>query len=850
MKKKLFALSLALAVLMGLLPYPAEAATVLASGDCGTDGNEVIWTLKRKTTDSEQDGLMTISGIGAMRNYDKLDDVPWHDYLQNIEAVVIENGVTSIGKNAFQECTNLKSVTLPDSLTVIGDAAFFHCNALTELTIPGSVTSIGKNAFGLCALTKVEIPKNVTTIGESVFYKCAALEEITVNEENTAYSAQDGVLFNHDKTTLICYPAKKSATEYTAPETVTEVGSYAFFSASVLTSVTFPQVKNGGLKTIGENAFAYSAVEKLSLPTSLTTIGDWAFYECAGLSDEDGKPTANAEVNYKGTRQQWSKVATGEGNYRLTNSNIVYDDTKPDNVLASGECGALGNNALWSVRTVKSKDEDNKEIEETELLISGEGAMRDYRSAADVPWASYKPDADAEAVDYRPQIQKVRVEEGITNFSNYACYDCPILTTAILPTTLKSIGSRAFADCAELTNIKVKLNSEEDAPGLSETALESIGSYAFNGCSKLVSITFPETLETIGGRAFLNCVALTEITIPSAVTEIGDWAFRKCEALTTFTMEPLKEDETPHYMSLGAYALADCKALETLSFTENLTVIGDYALRDCAKLTTVGIPVSVTGIGNCVFMSCPSLEAVNVLTVVKENGVVKTVQDAYDEVKKNEAEKKYEVVRENEAYCTMNFMLMNKDQTYILCYPGGRNTKFCLIPEGVTNIASYAFQTASGLEQIAYAGNWSQWHEVVIGEQGNEPLLKKLEDRAEGADPTDDSQPFYCMQPDPTGGDSTRVDFFTVEQKDEGGQVEATVHCGKDVEGAWALCAMYDKNGRFLSMETQEMAPGEDTDLSFALVDRAETVYLFVIDGKNVPQCKREVWPPPEQPNA
>lgn len=826
MKKKLFALSLALAVLMGLLPFPAEAA-ILASGVCGADGNEVTWTLERKT--AEQDGRMTISGMGIMYDYAKAEDVPWHTYLEQVEIVVIEAGVTTVGKNAFQGCTNLKTVTLPDGLTSIGDAAFYHCDALTEVTLPESLTSIGKNAFGFCALTKLDIPAKVTNIGESAFYKCAALTEITVNEENTAYSAEEGVLFNKDKTALLCYPAKKSGTDYTVPETVTEIGSYAFYSGSVLTTVTFPKVRNGGLTKIGAYAFAYSIVSKLTIPSSLKAVEEYAFYECAGLSDNDGTPAGTVE--YSGNRQQWSSLIMGDGNYRLTNSNIIFENMQQDNVLASGECGTLGNNAFWSVRKVKEKDENNRDIEVIELLISGQGAMKDYRSAAAVPWASYKADAESEAVDYRSQIQKVRVDEGITTLSDYTCYDCANLTAATLPTTLKSMGSRAFADCAELVDIKVKLNSDEDAPGLSETALESIGSYAFNGCSKLASITLPGTLETIGGRAFLNCVALTEVTIPSAVTEIGDWAFRKCEALTAFTMAPLTEEETPHYMSLGAYALADCKALETVSFTDNLTVIGDYALMNCVKLATVDLPVSVTGIGNCAFLSCPMLEAVNVASG-------------------------------NEAYCTMNYMLMNKDQTYILYYPGGRIGTGCRIPEGVTNIASFAFQTASHLRDVIYAGNWSQWQEVDIGEQGNDYLLQILA-TVNPDDPTNQAQNndqhFFCEQEDPNGTDATRVDLFMVQPTDDGNQAVAQVHCGKEVLGAKALCAMYDKDGRFLSMEAQEMAPGEDCDLSFTLVRKTATVYLFIMDGGNVPQCKREFYqvetseletPEPENPEA
>lgn len=850
MKKKLFALSLVLAVLMGLLPFPA-GATVLASGQCGAAGYEVTWTLENT---GEQSGLMTISGIGAMTDYAKITDVPWYAYVKQVESVVIGEGVTAVGKNAFQGCTNLKSATLSASLTSIGDAAFYQCGALETLTLPDGLTSIGKNAFGLCAFATIEIPKNVAEIGEGAFYKCAKLTAITVQEGNVKYSADAGVLFDYDKTTLICYPLSKSETEYTVPNTVKEVAPYAFYAASV-ESVTFQTVRNGGLEKIGERAFANDIVLKeLVLPVSLTTVGDYAFYECTGLSDDVGNEIAGAQVAYSGSRQQWSNLTIGDGNSRMTNAKVIFTDMQQDNVLAKGECGASGNNAFWSVQKVKVRDDEGREQEETELLISGTGAMTDYSNATDVPWASYKDSDEDEPVDYRSQIQKLRVEEGITTLGDYTCNHCVELVSASLPQTLESIGDRAFSGCAKLADINPSLNPEEASVSLSETSLQSIGDYAFNSTA-LASVTFPETLLTIGDCAFLNCVSLTEIAIPFAVTEIGDWAFQKCAKLETFTMNPPETEEgteeESHYMSLGAYALADCVALKTLSFTDNLTVIGDYALMNCTALESVDLPVSVTGIGNCVFRSCTHLEAVNVLAVVNKDGETKTVYEVDEDA---------EVLQENEAYCTKNAMLMNKDQTYILYYPANRASPACRIPEGVTNIASFAFETAYSLNTVSYEGSWSQWQEVNIGEHNDallnivKPRMDVLENPEEnpGEDPTDSTQSFYCEKADLTGGDTTQVRFFTMQetekQTETGTETERTIkadiHCGKEVEGAVAFCAMYDKNGRFLSMESLELVPGQDNPLSLKLVDAAVTVRLFVVDGHNLPQCKCEVYPP------
>ena len=826
MKRKLLVILLILSLLAGLLALPATAATVLASGDCGKTGNDVTWTLDR-------DGLLTVSGTGEMADYDNADDVPWHSYLSLVTSVVIQSGVETVGKNAFQSCTNLESVTLPaQGLRSIGDVAFYHCDALAAITypeatatvtLPEGVEDIGDNAFGFCALTTFHIPASVATIGESALYKCTALTEITVSEENTAFSAADGILFNKDQTELIWYPAQKSLTEYTLPESVREIGNYAFNSCPTLNKVTFPAVEDGGLEEIGEYAFAYSAVSELTIPVSMTTVGDYAFYECTGLSDNDGN--AVGAVNYGGNRQQWSALVMGTGNYRLTNSNIIFGDMRQDNVVASGECGSLGNNVSWSLNI------------EGEFRISGKGTMRDYRSANSVPWAAYGD--GEEATDLRPQILTAIVSEGVTNLGDYAFYDCENLTSVQLPSTMESIGSsgsaysRVFYNCAALTDIN-----------LSATAATSIGNYAFNGCAALASVAFPDTLLTIGGRAFLNCTALTAVTIPASVTSVGEWAFRGCTALTSFTMEPLSRNATPHYTSLGAYVLADCAALTNVSFTENLTVLGDYALTRCEQLREVTLPASVSGVGNCAFLSCPVLAAVNV-----------------DE--------------QNQTYCTLNSMLMNKDQTYILYYPAGRNSTACSIPESVTSVAAFAFQDARILRDVYYSGGPRQWADDVLPNIGrpNDPLFTIIENTEE--------EHLHCEGTDPDT-DTSNIDYFAPQQTEDGVVAMAQVHCGSNtnLNGLFAWCAMYDAEGRFLGIasgaieeegeggeeeeENAETLDGEDTDgegseedpapgtqilelsvpgqdyrISFTPDDEAVTLYLLIFDGENRPQCPR-----------
>ena len=171
MRKRLLSFVLAVLMIASLLPATALAADIVASGTCGAKGSNLTWTL-----DSE--GVLTISGSGDMHGYD-LPGAPWYGSRSRVKSAVIAEGVTSIGRYAFVDCTSLTSVTIPDSVTSIGSSAFEDCTSLTSVTIPDSVTSIGDWAFSNCtSLTSVTIPDSVTSIGKGAFYNCTSRRKI------------------------------------------------------------------------------------------------------------------------------------------------------------------------------------------------------------------------------------------------------------------------------------------------------------------------------------------------------------------------------------------------------------------------------------------------------------------------------------------------------------------------------------------------------------------------------------------------------------------------------------------------------------------------------------------------
>ena len=190
-------------------------------------------------------------------------------YCSRLTSVDIPNSVTSIGGAAFRNCTGLTSVTIPNSVKSIGDYAFSQCKGLTSVTIPNSVTSIGNYAFAYCSgLTSVTIPNSVTSIGDYAFRNCSGLTSITIPNSVTSIGGA-------------AFEGCSGLTSVTIGNSVTSIGTSAFWGCSGLTSVTIPN----SVTSIGEGAFFdCSGLTSVTIPNSVTSIGNHAFYGCSGLT--------------------------------------------------------------------------------------------------------------------------------------------------------------------------------------------------------------------------------------------------------------------------------------------------------------------------------------------------------------------------------------------------------------------------------------------------------------------------------------------------------------------------------------------------------------------------------------
>ena len=262
------------------------------SRDVTKIGNYAFFDCSSLTSVTIPDSVTTIgerafsrcNSLTSVTIGDSVTTIGWWAFedCNSLTSVTIDNSVTTIGEAAFRDCTSLTSVTIPDSVTTIGEEAFRSCTSLTSVTIGNSVTTIGEYAFHSCkSLTSVTIPDSVTTIGSNAFYYCTSLTSVTIGDSVTTigrsafnwctslkefkgkFAADNGRCLIMDNT-IIAY-AEASGATYTIPDSVTTIGNSAFWGCTSLTSVT--------------------------IGNSVTTIGKWAFYNCTSLKTVYCKPT-------------------------------------------------------------------------------------------------------------------------------------------------------------------------------------------------------------------------------------------------------------------------------------------------------------------------------------------------------------------------------------------------------------------------------------------------------------------------------------------------------------------------------------------------------------------------------
>lgn len=531
--RTLFKALLPILVLFCLTTFAAADGGVIAEADF--NNGAMHWSIST-------DGVLTITGNGDMPD----NDSPWNIYNSEIVSVVVDEGITRIGVNAFNGLYMLESVSLPGTLTELGAYSFAYCDSLSAIDIPAGVAAIDDCAFYECAsLREVSIPEGVIYIGSNAFCGCRSLAEIDL------------------------------------PEGLTTIRNLAFCMCSSLVEINIP----AGVTNIDNEAFENSGLERVFLPSSLEGIGGNAFYQCP-----------IEKVYYAGSRSSWNGIVI-YGNEEFTdakiineatygnavavdavepvNGSVIIDDyyiagetvtviAMPDpgyslkTIIVNGEpiegssfvaeegvdyvvsaefefymavkdSGSCGTNLTWTL------------YDNNELVIIGTGEMFDGYYYGNAPW-----------YNYRAIIKSVVINEGVTSVGNSAFQNCTALSSVELPDSLEYIGSNAFEECISLKSIELPAE------------IKSINSRVFNGCA-IESLHFKGSINDWLGMVFTS----------------SPWGFLECVDSLYISGE----------------------LVENLVIPDGVTSIPDYAFAGYGKLKSVVIPASVTTIGDNAFFS-------------------------------------------------------------------------------------------------------------------------------------------------------------------------------------------------------------------------------------------------------
>ena len=686
----------------------APASDVLASGTCGEN---LTWVL----TD---DGVLTISGTGAMANYyfPWGEYTPWYEERARITSVVLQEGVTSIGEYAFSECSSLTDITIPERVTSVGYSAFSgcssltgitipqgvtsisggvfaECSSLTSITIPDGVTSIGSLAFSGCSsLTSIAIPDGVTSIGVSAFSHCTSLTGITIPDGVTSIGG--GAFSGCSSLTNITIPDEVTAIEsdvfsgcsglisITIPDGVTSIGVSAFSGCSSLTSITIPEK----VTSIGEQAFnGCSNLTSVTIPEGVISIGSHAFLGCRGLTSIT-IPEGVTSIGYSafGGCSSLTSITIPDGITSISNGlfsgcSSLTSITIPEGVTSIGN-GAFGGCSNLPAITIPQNVSSIGErafyscTQLKEITFQGNAPTIGSSAFTDVTATAYYPAGNATWTsdvmqNYGGTITWVPYDSHEHSYT--AAVTAPTCTERGYTTYTCDCGDSYVADYVDATG-----HTEETIPGKAATCTED-GLTDGKKCSVCGEIL--EEQQTIpAGHNFVDGVCSGCGAITGSCGAKGDnltYILTTDGVLTIFGSGDMKDyydfHSTPWYNqrtkitslvvmdgvnSIGYDTFEDCTNLISVLLPNSVSRIEYAAFNNCSKLSTITIPEGLASLGDYAFSGCSSLTAVTVPEKITSIG-----QSVFS---------------------------------------GCSSLKSITIPKGVSSIGDYAFSGCSSLETI------------------------------------------------------------------------------------------------------------------------------------------------------
>jgi hypothetical protein len=508
------------------------------------------------------------------------------------------------------------------------------------------------------------------------------------------------------------FSSLSNLTSVTLPDNVASIYSQAFYNCTGLTNVTL----GNGVTTIGDYAFEYCTnLSNVTIPASIQSLGNYAFAYCSSLNGAYFQGNALSVSGSQFYSDSHAVVyylpwTTGWGQTFANVPTASYVPPVPFNYTTNNGAititGYTGSNSL--------------------ATVPGTIYVTDARNF--LPVTSIGPNAFAGSTG----LSSVSIPVGVTTIGSFAFQNCSSLSSVSIPGWVTNFGYYAFANCTNLTGVFFGSN----APVISAGELPYIQTFFLND-SNAASYYLPGTtgwsstfagiptvllpyiytitngtivirnytgsggavaipgvvgglpVVSIGNGAFASCGSLTSVTIPDSVTDIGNGAFAFRGGLTSITLPDSVTD-------LGIYAFYACSNLAEATISTNVTIIGTSAFDSCTSLTNVNIPNGVAVVGGSAFQNCASLT-----NIMIPASVINVGQDAFGACGSLLA---ISVDPQNTNYSSSGGILFNLNQTRLIQYPGGK-AGYYTIPNGVTSIGSFAFDSCTGLTSVVISTN-------------------------------------------------------------------------------------------------------------------------------------------------
>lgn len=665
----------------------------------------ITWSIK--------DGVLTVSGLGAMPYFKNYTYTPWYS-CRNVTDVTIADSVTVIERGAFSYCESLKSLNISVNVTDVCDA-FGGCTNLTDIYYGGTAAQ-WKNALwdsprSVKCITIHCTDKDILpggTCGDNVTWTlqnntltisgAGDIEDYLGYSHTPWYSKSEvitSVVIDSGVTGIGTYAFSYffSLQSISIPKSVTKIGGHAFEYCQELNDVVIPD----GVTAIEESTFEHCyRLESITIPAGVTSIGEYAFYGCESLT----------KIQFGGTIAQWEALLGNADSSELRNACVYCSDGK---ITPHGTCGT---NLTW-------------ELDDGVLTISGTGVMENYlQDDEGAPWS-----------EYSGNIKSIVIKNGVTSIGNNAFANCYNAAAVMIPDSVKAIGSSAFDSCSKLKQISI--------PG----GVREIKYGTFRYCSGLESIVIPDGIELIDEYAFSNCTSLKSINVPAAVTELDTSAFEHCDSLSRINVDEnnsyfssvdgvlfskskstllccpngIETDsyQIPDYVtSLAGGAFKYCSGLTSITVPDSVRSIGGYAFAGCKNIKEITLPGEIDEISDEMFWGCESL-----MSIVVPDGVQRIGDSAFyqcyalssvsipDSVQSIGWDAFYYCGSLTSIELPSGLESIN-DSTFSHC--GALES--ITIPNTVKSICERAFSNCSALKDIYFNGSADEWLGIEVSE--------------------------------------------------------------------------------------------------------------------------------------